>query len=349
MLAHDQLMQRFAATRPAARGGFSRGCGLRMTILNSRTQCERPTVYDILFVVGICLTLTGCESKRAPALRLDNFSGQHAYALVEQLVAFGPRPSGSAELAKSGDYIAARLREYGLTVEEQAFTAPTPRGSIRFRNIIGKTRMQRGGTASIVVIGSHYDTKWFEQFRFVGANDGGSSTGVLLELARVAAAEPNLWFVFFDGEEAMVEYGPADGLWGSKHFVAELKRTEQVERIKTMVLLDMVGDARLEIQMPSNGDGALIQQVFDAARAAGTRDYFGYRGGALLDDHEPFVEAGIPAVDLIDFTYGSKPGLNDYWHTEQDTLDKISPQSLEIVGRTSLRLLDSLAKTGTSR
>ena len=320
-----------------------KNCGSRRTV-RGRTR----TVGVLITAVG--LTLAGCgRSTSPPPARPEDFSGQRAYAHVEQLVAFGPRPSGSVELAKSGDYIAARLREYGLTVEEQTFTAPTPRGSIRFRNIIGKTRTQRGGTAGVVVIGSHYDTKWFEQFRFVGANDGGSSTGVLLELARVAAAQPNLWFVFFDGEEAMVEYGPADGLWGSKHFVAELKRAGQVGRIKAMVLLDMVGDARLEIEMPSNGDGALIQQVFDAARAGGTRDYFGYRGGALLDDHEPFLAAGIPAVDLIDFTNGSKPGLNDYWHTEQDTLDKISPRSLEIVGQTTLRLLELPAKTGAPR
>jgi len=321
-----------------------------MSAADQQQQAKRyEAIHNILFVAGICLTLTGCEARRAPALRPEDFSGQRAYAHVEALVNFGPRPSGSAELAKSGDYTAARLRVYGLTVEEQTFTAPTPRGPIRFRNIIGKTRAQRGGVANVVVVGSHYETKGVEKFRFVGANDGGSSTGVLLELARVAAAQPNLWFVFFDGEEAMVEYGPADGLWGSKHFVAELKRTGQVDRIKAMVLLDMVGDARLEIGMPSNSNGALIQQVFDAARAAGTRDYFGYRGGALLDDHEPFMEAGIPAVDLIDFTYGSKPGLNDYWHTEQDTPDKISQQSLEIVGRTTLRLIATLGKTAPPR
>ncbi|MGD0017421.1 MAG: M28 family peptidase [Verrucomicrobiia bacterium] len=316
-------------------------------------QQARPkrheAIYDILFVVGICLILVGCESKRAPALYPDNFSGTNAYAQVEQLVAFGPRPSGSAELTKSGDYIAALLRKSGLTVEEQTFTAQTPHGPIKFRNIIGRTRMQRGGGADVIIIGSHYDTKWFDRFRFVGANDGGSSTGVLLELARSLSCGTNFWFVFFDGEEAMVEYSAGDGLWGSKHFVAELKRTGQAEQIKAMVLLDMVGATRLNIGMPSNGDGALIQQVFDAARAAGTRDHFEYRGGALLDDHEPFLEAGIPAVDLIDFTYGSRPGLNDYWHTDQDTLDKISPQSLEIVGQTTLRLLDSLMRHGPPR
>ncbi len=300
-------------------------------------------------IVALCLAFIGCESKHAPSLRTEEFSGQRAFAHVEALVNFGPRPSGSAELVKSGDYIVAQLRKCGLTVDEQIFTAATPRGQIRFRNIIGKTRMQRGGMAGVVVVGSHYDTKWFEQFRFVGANDGGSSTGVLLELARVASAQPGLWFVFFDGEEAMVQYGSVDGLWGSKHFVEELKRTGQMDRIRAMVLLDMVGYAHLNIEVPSNGDGALIQQVFDAARAVGTRDYFGYRGGALLDDHEPFLEAGIPTVDLIDFEYGTKPGLNDYWHTEQDTLDKISSRSLEIVGQTTLRLLDLLAKTGVRR
>jgi Zn-dependent M28 family amino/carboxypeptidase len=322
---------------------------LRIANCGSRRTPQKRTRAVGELIAAIGLIFVGCEVRRAPALRQEEFSGQRAYAHVGQFVAFGPRPSGSAELANSGDYIAARLREYGLTVEEQTFTAPTPRGPTRFRNIIGKTRAQRGGAANVVVVGSHYDTKSFERFRFVGANDGGSSAGVLLEMARVASAQLDLWFVFFDGEEAMVEYGPSDGLWGSRHFIGELKRAGQLEQTKAMVLLDMIGDAHLDIGIPSNGDGALIQQVFDAARAAGTRDYFGYRGGALLDDHEPFLEAGIPAVDLIDFTYGSKPGMNDYWHTEKDTLDKISPQSLEIVGQTTLRLLDSLTKAGATR
>jgi Zn-dependent M28 family amino/carboxypeptidase len=172
----------------------------------------------------------------------------------------------------------------------------------------------------------------------VGANDGGSSTGTLLEIARVAAGQPNLWFVFFDGEEAMVEYSNEDGLWGSKYFVENLKGKNAVRQIKAMVLLDMIGDKNLNVIVT----GSLVDKVFDAARATGFREYFKYAGNGMLDDHVPFLRAGIPAVDLIDFDFGSAPGLNDYWHTEKDTLDKISPHSMEIVGQTTLRLIELL-------
>ena len=279
--------------------------------------------------------LAGCTHHSSPQLQWQAFDGQKAYDQVEKVVGFGPRPSGSTALEQSATYIKQQLQDYGLIVEEQVFTAATPYGPKQFRNIIAKTRIQHRGLDRIVIFGSHYDTKLMTNVTFVGANDGGSSTGVLLEMARVAAEQPDLWLVFFDGEEAMVEYGDKDGFWGSRFFVEELKRKDQVKSIKAMVLLDMIGDKDLSVSVT----GSLMQPVFDAARAAGDRDYFNYRGNSILDDHVPFLQAGIPAVDLIDFEFGSAPGLNDYWHTEKDTLDKISPHSLEVVGRTTLRLL----------
>jgi glutaminyl-peptide cyclotransferase len=279
--------------------------------------------------------LAGCAQQPPPQLQWQVFDGQKAYEQVEKVVGFGARPSGSTALEHSAAYIKQQLQGYGLMVEEQVFTAATPYGPKQFRNIVAKTRIQHGGSDHVVIFGSHYDTKLMTNFTFVGANDGGSSTGALLEMARVAAEQPDLWLVFFDGEEAMVEYGDKDGLWGSRFFVEELKRKNQVKSIKAMVLLDMIGDKDLNVSVT----GSLIQPVFDAARAAGYRDYFNYRGNSILDDHVPFLQAGIPAVDLIDFEFGSAPGLNDYWHTENDTLDKISPHSLEVVGRTTLRLL----------
>jgi glutaminyl-peptide cyclotransferase len=159
----------------------------------------------------------------------------------------------------------------------------------------------------------------------------------------VAADQPNLWFVFFDGEEAMGQYTDEDGLWGSKFFVDNLKAKDQVKQIRAMVLLDMIGDKDLSVTVA----GSFVQKVFDASRAAGFRDYFKYGGNGLLDDHVPFMRAGIPAVDLIDFEFGSAPGLNDYWHTEKDTLDKLSPHSMEIVGQTTLRLIELLQNEAT--
>jgi glutaminyl-peptide cyclotransferase len=296
-----------------------------------------------LLVFSILLAF-GCSPKPLTELQWNAFSGARAYEHVEKLVDFGPRPSGSPALKQTEAYITQQLRACGLMVEEQVFTADTPYGLKQFRNIIAKTRVQHTGPNRVVIIGSHYDTKLMTNVTFVGANDAGSSTGVLLEVARAAAEQPDLWLVFFDGEEAMVEYNDKDGFWGSRHFVEELKRGNRVESIKAMVLLDMVGDKNLNITVT----GSIVQEVFDASRAAGFRDYFNYGGNGILDDHVAFLRAGIPAADLIDFEFGSAPGLNDYWHTEKDTLDKISPQSLEIVGRTTLRLLSQLRNEGST-
>jgi Zn-dependent M28 family amino/carboxypeptidase len=148
-----------------------------------------------------------------------------------------------------------------------------------------------------------------------------------------------VWFAFFDGEEAMVSYGPEDGLWGSKFFVEQLKADDKLKDVKAMVLLDMVGDASLNITVPPNGSSELTEKLFEAARQTGNRDYFSYRQTQILDDHVPFLEAGVPALDIIDFEFGSAPGLNDYWHTEKDSLEHIRPRSLEIVGQTTLRLI----------
>lgn len=291
------------------------------------------------------LLAAGCGKAESPAeLRWADFDGGRAYKHVEDLVALGPRPTGSEALVRAADYIAAQLKASGLELREQVFEAATPRGPIKFRNIIGMTR--RSAAGGVIVIGSHYDTKWMPGIRMVGANDGGSSVGVLLEMARVAVNQPNVWFVFFDGEEAMAEYGAEDGLWGSRYFVRDLNSDAKtaVERVKAMILLDMIGDARLNVGLPANSTGRLVQEVFEAARATGNRDVFGVDPREILDDHVPFLDAGIPAVDLIDFEYGSAPGLNDYWHTERDTLDKISPGSLQAAGRTVLKVVESLQK-----
>ncbi len=301
-----------------------------------------PRLRVLTFLTSLTFLLSGCKSKPPSELQPSQFSGARAYEHVRQLVGFGPRPSGSPELTRAASYIKTQLQGYGLAVDEQVFTAPTPYGPKQFRNITAKSRVQTDGPNRVIIIGSHYDTKFMTNVTFVGANDGGSSTGVLLEIARVAADQPNLWFVFFDGEEAMVQYADEDGLYGSKFFVEDLKSSNEVKSVKAMVLLDMVGDANLNITIPANSAGWLMLRVFDAARATGFRDYFELYAVEMIDDHVPFLGAGIPAIDLIDYEFGSGPGLNDYWHTEQDTLDKISPRSLEIVGQSTLRLIELL-------
>lgn len=291
------------------------------------------------------ILLAGCAPKPPAEIQWNAFSGDRAYANAQKLVGFGPRPSGSPALARCATYLTTVLQDYGLDADEQTFLAPTPRGPIQFRNIIAKTRGPRGGPGQVIVIGAHYDTKWMTNLTFVGANDGASGAAVLLEMARVASTQPNLWFVFFDGEEATRDYGAEDGLHGSKFFVEELKGAGRVNWIRAAVILDMVGDRQLNITMPVNSDPHLVEHVFEAARDTGFRDYFHYGTTAITDDHVPFRQAGIPAVDLIDFEFGSGSGMNDFWHTEKDTLDKISPRSLEIAGQTALRLVIRLQKS----
>lgn len=288
-----------------------------------------------LALVWLAACRPSSSSWPAPAL----FDATNAYRHVTQLVALGPRPSGSDAARRAADYIAAELRAARLQVEMQEFHAGTPRGPMVFRNVIGRTRTGRG---PVLLVGSHYDTKWLPQIHFVGANDSGSSTGVALELARVLSRQPDLWFVFFDGEEAMYDYGPQDGLWGSRYFVEQLKATGRTRTIQALVLLDMVGDASLTITLARNNTPALLEEVFRAADTLGYRHFFSYVPYEILDDHVPFLLAGIPAVNLIDFEYGSVPGRNDYWHTAEDTLDKLSVRSLEIIGQTTIQLLGQL-------
>ena len=296
----------------------------------------------IIFAAVVCLV--GCKPQQPAEIAWTAFSGERAYAHVNLLVSYGPHPSGSVALGRAATYLSAQLQEAGLEAEEQVFVASTPHGPMQFRNVVGHTPHSRGGEGTMVILGSHYDTKWMTNCTFVGANDGGSSVGVLLEMARVVAGTPNLWFVFFDGEEAIENYSPEDGLKGSRFYVETLKGERHLKWVKAMLLFDMVGDRSLNVTIPGNSTPALVDQLFAAARTTGNRDYFAYRAMPMLDDHVPFLDVGIPAIDIIDFEFGSAPGLNDYWHTDKDTLDKISPRSLQIIGQTGLRLLDTVRR-----
>jgi glutaminyl-peptide cyclotransferase len=195
-----------------------------------------------------------------------------------------------------------------------------------------------------VLLGAHYDTKTGIE-GFVGANDSGSGTGLLLELARALAESPagvEVRVAFFDGEEAAVAYGPADGFHGSRRLAAEMEERGETGRLAAMILLDMVGDRNLGITLPSNGSPELARLAFESARELGVREKFRLARFAIGDDHVAFAEKGVPTLDLIDFEYGGGPGRNEYWHTAEDTLDKMSPESLATVGRVVLRMVEKL-------
>jgi Zn-dependent M28 family amino/carboxypeptidase len=145
-----------------------------------------------------------------------------------------------------------------------------------------------------------------------------------------------------DGEECVNRYGATDGLHGSRRLAAQLAQGGNAARVRGVLIVDMVGDSNLTVRLPENGTPALMQAVLDAATAEGARRHFGLGLGAVLDDHVPFLDAGLPAVDIIDFEYGSAPGLNDYWHTAADTVDKLSADSLRIAGRVVARAVNVL-------
>ncbi|MFZ0964693.1 MAG: M28 family peptidase [Terriglobia bacterium] len=272
----------------------------------------------------------------------ESFNGGQAFADLKQLVSYGPRPAGSPALAEARRWMIGQLKDAGAQVEEDAFTAQTPVGAIPMTNLIAKFPGQQ---PKIVMVAGHYDTKLFEDFRFVGANDGGSSAALLLELARVLHGRKHAytyWLVFFDGEEAVREWTATDSLYGSRHLVEKLASAGQLGRIQAMILVDMIGDANLDIHRESNSTPWLTDTVFAAAHRLGYAKYFLDSTTAVDDDHIPFVNAGVAAVDLIDFDYG--PG-NAYWHTARDTVAHCSPLSLTIVGRVVLATLADLEKS----
>jgi len=298
------------------------------------------TRRDFLRLAPLASLALGAAAAGAQAPRLD---ARRAFRHVERLVAIGPRPSGSPEIKKARAYIVDELGRVGLHVREQPFTAETPDGPIPMVNVIGEIRGRR---PEVIVLASHYDTKYFPRFRFVGANDSGSSTGLLLELARaLAAGRPqwSYWCVFFDGEEARREWSATDGIHGSRHFAGRLQATRDVRRVKAGLVLDMIGDADLNIRREGASTPWLVEVLWATARRLGYQRHFLDEVLLVEDDHAPLVRLGIPAALLIDFDYGGR-GQNAYWHTPEDTLDKISPESLRIVGEVVLGSLPAIER-----
>jgi len=254
----------------------------------------------------------------------------------------GPRPPGSPAASRARAYVVERLRESGLEVEEDPFEATTPLGPLPMANVLARLP---GSSPKSILLGTHYDTKKFDAFEFVGANDGGSGTGLLLELARVLAGRKDrratIRFAFFDGEEALVEWSATDGLYGSRHLVDRWTKDGTLRDLGAFVLLDMVGDRDLTIFREQRSTESLTRIFAEAAQKTGHRAKFFQRSISLDDDHIPFIEARIPSIDLIDYAYGppAYPGAGRYWHTAEDTLDKVSAESLAIVGEVVLAAL----------
>src|SRR5213596_1607275 len=281
----------------------------------------------------------------------EEFSGEKAFGHVQRLVDFGPRPAGSKALEQSRDYIEDQLRRSGWQVTRQAFSDDSPQGKIQFVNLIAQFSGEKKAAAQSFLLCSHYDTKMFDAIQFVGANDGGSSTGLLLELARVIGQHRDLArkieLVFFDGEEAFEQFSEADGLYGSRYFARQLQ-SDDANRpahgathsvaggFRGGLLFDMVGDRSLGITLPADSPAEIARNIFAAAEALKLRNYFTYLGRELIDDHVPLNAIGIATADIIDFEY-------PWWHTADDTIDKVSAQSLQTVGSVALYYLSEFA------
>lgn len=300
-----------------------------------------PGISVLLLAGALCLAAPASAAAAAPA----QFSGQAAYRFTAAVVAFGPRPPGSAAHRRTEEYILAQLRRDGARIVQDRYIAHTPKGPFHEDNIIAKFGPSQG---QILLLAGHYDTK-FEPFRFTGANDGGSSTGLLLEAGAVLGQQPlkaPVWLLFLDGEEAVNQaWSGNDNTYGSRQLAAQFQNDGLVPRIHALILVDMVGDKDLDIARETNSTAWLNAFVAAAARRLGYQRYFFQQQMAVSDDHIPFLKAGIPSVDLIDFTYGptnaASPG--PYWHTAQDTMDKISAHSLKIVGQVVMETLRLLA------
>jgi glutaminyl-peptide cyclotransferase len=283
----------------------------------------------------------------SPPVLLDPsaVSGERAMVEVRGLVELGPRDSGTEGVERAAAYIAGKLDDAGLIAEIDEFVSETPNGSTTFHNI---TTTIDGESDAMVILLSHYDTKSGISDKFVGANDSGSSTGLLIEMMRALKSSKScpltVMGAFVDGEECMVEYGANDGLYGSRRLASKLSESGLASKVKAVIVLDMMGDRDLTITVPRNSSRELVKQAFKAAADEGIREKFILGKGGITDDHVPFLKKGMKAIDLIDFQYGSAPGLNDYWHTEQDTVDKLSADSLQAVGRVAIRMINMLAE-----
>jgi glutaminyl-peptide cyclotransferase len=277
-----------------------------------------------------------------PAAQTGGFDGTKAYDQVAKLVAFGPHPPASDAIHAVQTYIHSQLESYGCAVDEDDFNAQTELGTLAMKNIVAKIP---GTGQGIILLLTHYDTKRVENF--VGAEDAGSSTGLMLEMARILCGRPKqtnaVWIAFLDGEETQAHFDwvDSDSVYGSREMAARLALSGDAKRVRAAILADMVGQYNLRIDRETYSTKWLTDLIWRTAASLGYQDIFVSQQSQIEDDHQPFLKRGIPAVDIIDLQGYIDPG---YWHTAQDTLDKISPRNLAIVGHVILETVNQLQK-----
>jgi glutaminyl-peptide cyclotransferase len=274
--------------------------------------------------------------------KTGGFDGKRAYEQVVKQLSYGPRPAGSPALAKLQDYLESELKSYGCAVETDSFSADTPAGRLPMKNLLVKTPGQKPG---IILLGTHYDTKRLENF--VGADDAGSSTGVMLEMARLLCAQKQprkyaVWIAFFDGEEAVNrDWADPDNRYGSRQMAAKLAVDGDLPKIKAFILADIVGGRNPHFKRDGESTKWLKDMVWSVGERLGYGSVFVKEttdfGG---DDHYSFTPRHVPSVDIMDLDFNDVP----YWHKPEDTIDKISPKTLAIVGHTILESVQQLQR-----
>lgn len=275
---------------------------------------------------------------------LPHIDAKRAFQYAREVTAFGPRYMGSENHKKLERYILDHLKDdhfQGDPVEDDVFTADTVEGKFPVRNIIAKFPGKKDG---IIVILGHYDTNYpLRNTGYVGANDGGSSTAILLEYANQLRGKQrdgySVWLVWTDGEEAVKTWSDTDSLYGTRHLAERWEKDGTLKKIKALMVMDMIGDADLDINRTTNGAPWLLDLIYAAAERGGYQSHFYASEGPIEDDHLPFVKRGVPSADVIDLDYGYN---NVFHHSPQDTMDKLSPKSLEIVGNTILETIHML-------
>jgi len=304
------------------------GCGSNQT--PSKTQAAAPPAP-----AASAGTFQAVDAAPPPE-KTGGFDGQRAFEHVRKLVEIGPRPPASEGIRKTQEYVEAQLKSFGCKWEEDNFGASTPIGQVQMKNILVKIP---GKSRDVILLTTHYDT--LTKPNFVGADDGGSSTGLMLEMARLLCRRKNalsMWIAFFDGEEAFRQWdNDTDSTFGSRQMAAKLAASGDLKRIRAMMLADIVGSRNLRVKRESNSTKWLTGLVWSTASRLGYSHVFVSDEAEIQDDHLAFLKRNVPSVDVIDLEI-------PYWHTTQDTLDKISPQSLALVGHVFIESVAELEK-----
>jgi hypothetical protein len=327
MTSFSELLLRAAAVLCILPAGLT---GCKASGNESRDAASQP-----LLVSAAASAPAQIADDAPPPEKTGGFDGKRAFAHVAKQVSFGPHPSGSPGIAQVQEYLISELKSYGCTVEADVFSADTPAGRLPMKNILLKIPGEKPG---VILLGTHYDTKKLDNF--VGADDGGSSTALMLELARLLCPQRGkyaVWIAFFDGEEAVKVWSDSDSRYGSRQMAARLSTNGDLKKIRTFLLADIVGGRTARFLRDSSSTPALVDLIWSISARLGYSDIFLDETTSPEDDHDSFLKRGVPSVDVIgDFLN------NGYWHTPQDTLDKISAKTLAITGHVFLESVKQL-------